>query len=192
MKQPRISGAAFILSGVVTPGYGDGDSTGGAVDFGLMVGSGVVPAFCAIAYIASDKIATAIAVALLMSPDFIIPFSSESLCPTGWVIHAEPVPTEKGLRSTDEVVREIFKRCALVWPRCKPALHNSLGRADKQSLGQSPIRISFKSRRCFCWSLVTRHLSELSVRRPLKIKQDRAARVENGVTDNRRPKISPG
>ena len=46
------------------------------------------PAVCAIAYIARDKIATAIAVVLLISPDFITPFSTKSLPPTGWVTNA--------------------------------------------------------------------------------------------------------
>ena len=47
------------------------------------------------AYIATDKIVTAIAVVLLMSPDFIVPFEFKVPRPTGWVLYAEPVPTDK-------------------------------------------------------------------------------------------------
>jgi hypothetical protein len=53
------------------------------------------PPFCAIAYIANDKIATVIAVVLLMSPDFIVPLTLKFLVRPGGFDTLKPVPTDK-------------------------------------------------------------------------------------------------
>jgi hypothetical protein len=53
------------------------------------------PPFCAIAYIASDKIATVIAVVLLMSPDFMVPLSLKFIARPAGFDTLRPVPTGK-------------------------------------------------------------------------------------------------
>ena len=59
----------------------------------------------------SDKQATAIAVILLVFPDFILPLEVKCFRPTGWVLNAETgFYGQKASVSTDALQPQIFKR----------------------------------------------------------------------------------
>jgi hypothetical protein len=81
-----------------------------------------------------DKIATAIAVVLLMSPDFIVPLSLKFSRPTGWVRYAETGSYgRKLLLSSDESAPEIFEAIAIAELPRKRSFGNAFNGTQKRN-----------------------------------------------------------